>query len=204
MALIYDATLQPTKRELLARWLPSQSWFTGSADVELVAAYRFDDPAGAVGIEVHLVRADEQLFHVPVTYRAQRYADAPADTFIGTTEHSVLGTRWVYDGCADPVCVDQLVAAATTGAPQAELWYDGDGAQERRDPNMRVHGSGTATSSPAMASLVRTDHRTTTVIEGDAGTLIVARSVGERLPDGRTLSGTWDRQQTPVPLAVFV
>ncbi len=29
---------------------------------------------------------------------------------VGTTEHGVLGRRWVYDGISDPVLVAQLVA----------------------------------------------------------------------------------------------
>jgi hypothetical protein len=29
---------------------------------------------------------------------------------VGTTEHGVLGRRWVYDGVSDPVLVSQLVA----------------------------------------------------------------------------------------------
>jgi hypothetical protein len=30
------------------------------------------------------------------------------DALIGTTEHGVLGTRWIYDGASDPVLRTQL------------------------------------------------------------------------------------------------
>ncbi|MGH3742660.1 MAG: maltokinase N-terminal cap-like domain-containing protein, partial [Micromonosporaceae bacterium] len=59
MALLHRATLHPTKLELLAGWLPGRRWFRGEAASEVVrvASYRFDDPAGEVGIETMLVRA---------------------------------------------------------------------------------------------------------------------------------------------------
>jgi hypothetical protein len=52
MALIYHATLTPTKLELLARWLPKQPWFAGESASGLtnIAAFRFDDPDGEVGV----------------------------------------------------------------------------------------------------------------------------------------------------------
>jgi hypothetical protein len=103
MALIHKATLNPTKLQLLTSWLPRQTWITGEADVEQVGAYRFDDPAGVVGIEAFLLQArDGSVFHVPLTYRGAPLAGAE-EFLIGTAEHSVLGTRWVYDGCGDPV-----------------------------------------------------------------------------------------------------
>ncbi len=52
MALIHHATLRPTKLQLLSDWLPTRSWYDGpKGEVERVATYRFDDPAGAVGLE---------------------------------------------------------------------------------------------------------------------------------------------------------
>ncbi|MDQ1651477.1 MAG: hypothetical protein QOI35_677, partial [Cryptosporangiaceae bacterium] len=102
MAVLHRAELKPTKLELLAAWLPGRRWFDGpAAAIERVSSFRFDDPAGAVGIETILVRAgDRPVYQVPLTYR-----DAPlagADRWLlGTTDHSVLGQRWVYDGCGD-------------------------------------------------------------------------------------------------------
>ena len=56
MAIIHQATLSPSKRELIEKYLPVQPWFTkdGSAPPELLGAYRFDDPDGEVGLETHL------------------------------------------------------------------------------------------------------------------------------------------------------
>ncbi len=78
---------------MLGEWVPRQPWI-GSADassLEVVGAYRFDDPAGEVGIETHLVRtADGQVVQVPVTYRGAPTAGAEA-SLITTMQHSVLG-----------------------------------------------------------------------------------------------------------------
>ena len=138
MALLYDAQISPSKLELLAGWLPAQPWWTGDpATIEAIGAYRFDDPAGAVGIETHLVRAaDGPVVQVPVTYR-DAPLDGAADALIGTMQHSVLGRRWVYDACSDPVYVTALAAAILAGAPQSELEIESaDGTRHRRDPSV--------------------------------------------------------------------
>jgi hypothetical protein len=44
-----------------------------------------------------------------MTYRASALPGAD-NALIGTTEHGVLGHRWIYDGTHDPVLVTQLVA----------------------------------------------------------------------------------------------
>jgi hypothetical protein len=55
--------------------------------------------------------SDDQAvsYLTPMTYRASALAGA-GDALIGTTEHGVLGRRWIYDGIGDPVLVGQLVA----------------------------------------------------------------------------------------------
>ena len=80
MALLHRATLSPTKAEIISGWLPAQPWAPDGdaslelASLELVGAYRFDDPEGRVGLEVHLVRSNDVLLQVPLVYR-----DAPVD-----------------------------------------------------------------------------------------------------------------------------
>jgi hypothetical protein len=114
MAEIHHATMSPDKTELLAGWLPEQSWYAGSEPVlERSGGFRLDDPAGEVGLEF-LVVADRsggavRRYLVPLAYRGLPLEGADG-TLIGTSEHGVLGTRWVYDGLRDPVLVAALVA----------------------------------------------------------------------------------------------
>ena len=58
MALFHLATISPTKEELIAEWAPTQPWGP-PADVptDVIGSYRFDDPDGRVGMEIHLVDA---------------------------------------------------------------------------------------------------------------------------------------------------
>src|SRR6478609_3606297 len=78
MAILHRATLTPTKPEALGAWVPHQPWSPGPGDVELVGAFRFDDPDGRVGLEVHLVRLDGILLQVPFTYRESPLEGAEA------------------------------------------------------------------------------------------------------------------------------
>jgi hypothetical protein len=114
VATIHHTTLTPSKVELLARWLPGQPWYRGSPSPRLSKAggFRLDDPDGEVGIEVMIVAdADGTRYLVPMSYRG---APLPAadGALLGTSEHGVLGRRWIYDGLHDPVAVGQLLALA--------------------------------------------------------------------------------------------
>jgi Maltokinase N-terminal cap domain len=116
MAIIHKTTLTPTKLELLTDWLPAQPWYVGrgrAPELAKAGGFRLDDPLGEVGIEFMVVTdgPDDQAvsYLAPMTYRASALADADG-ALIGTTEHGVLGRRWVYDGISDPVLVGQLVA----------------------------------------------------------------------------------------------
>lgn len=116
MAIIHRTTMHPGKLDLLTSWLPAQPWYrsTGQAPKTTRAGgFRLDDPEGEVGIEFMVV-ADESgdlpiAYHVPLTYRGAPLDGAEAG-LIGTSEHGVLGRRWVYDGAHDPVLVAQLLA----------------------------------------------------------------------------------------------
>jgi hypothetical protein len=204
MALLYQAELHPTKLELLAAWLPGQNWYQGDprAGIVRVAAYRFDDPAGVVGIETVLVRTSDEVVHqVPLTYR-----DAPMDGgdgwLIGTTDHSVLGHRWVYDACADPVYIAALASAILAGTGQAEEFLEVDGRLERREATMTVTGSGRDADVPAIGSVRRVVADDPTRIVTDSLELAIIRRLnGSTEPTGATLTGTWSGQPTPVLLA---
>ena len=123
----FRATLEPSKQDLVEAWLPSRSWAPGVTSVEKVAEYRFDDPAGEVGVETILWRtADGTVLQVPYTYRSAPLEGADS-YLVGTSEHSVLGTRWVYDGCADPVWASAVATAILTGGTQAQMVIERDG-----------------------------------------------------------------------------
>jgi hypothetical protein len=136
MAVIHNTTLKPTKLELLTAWLPTRPWYSGGpGEPELTKAggFRLDDPEGEVGIEFMVVtdtsgtdtsgtdtaetdtsgtdtsETGPATYLVPLTYRGAPL-DGAEHALVGTMEHGVLGERWAYDGCHDPVLVAQLLA----------------------------------------------------------------------------------------------
>jgi hypothetical protein len=207
MALLHQATISPTKLAALSAWLPGRSWLDG-ADVGTLSqlgAYRFDDPAGAVGIETLLVSTgDGRLVQVPLSYRAAPLAGAE-DALVTTMQHSVLGPRWAYDGCADPVAMWALAAAILTGGHEAELEIDTGAGLERREPTVRVIGSGTPPAAvPELAAVAATDGPDATVVSAGPLVLTVRRRLD--LPEpatagAQTLRGTWAGTDAPVLLA---
>jgi hypothetical protein len=213
MAELYQAQLNPSKLELIASWLPTQPWWTGdTAGLAAAGAFRFDDPAGEVGIEIHLVHADTgPTVQVPVTYRGAPLPDADAG-LIGTLMHSALGQRWVYDGCFDPAYVNALATTIAAGGAQADLDIITDDGLQRREPTTFARGSGAAGSAPiAFGPLrVRTDDQNTT-ISSDSGEVVVRRVLDsdddagapEIATGAATLTGTWPGAEQPVLLAWF-
>ncbi|WP_405977695.1 maltokinase N-terminal cap-like domain-containing protein [Streptomyces sp. NBC_00158] len=143
MAIIHHTTLSPTKLELLAGWLPLRPWYLGAEKaVPLVKAggFRLDDPEGEVGVEFMVVTdgsgSEPVSYLVPLTYRGAPLEGAEAG-LVGTLEHGVLGTRWVYDGAHDPVLVEQLLALLAGGAAaQAQSETD------TPDPTVEVRSEG--------------------------------------------------------------
>ncbi|MEU8764297.1 1,4-alpha-glucan branching protein [Streptomyces sp. NPDC048659] len=117
MAVIHKTTMKPTKLELLEAWLPGRPWYRGPAGavpvLERAGGFRLDDPAGEVGVDFMAVSdssgAEVVSYLVPLTYRGAPLAGAEG-ALIGTSEHGVLGTRWVYDGAYDPVLLGELAA----------------------------------------------------------------------------------------------
>ncbi|MGW1051488.1 maltokinase N-terminal cap-like domain-containing protein [Streptomyces sp. NPDC002521] len=116
MAIIHHTTLQPTKLELLTGWLPTRPWYRGGPDAPVLTksgGFRLDDPEGEVGIEF-MVATDTSTpeptaYLVPLTYRGAPLEGAE-HALVGTMEHGVLGKRWAYDGCHDPVLVAGLLS----------------------------------------------------------------------------------------------
>lgn len=144
MATIHRTTMTPTKLELVTGWLPKQSWYVGDAEApELVKAggFRLDDPDGAVGIEFMVVvdaTAQEPVAYlVPMGYRGAALEGVPGEALIGTSEHGVLGTRWIYDGVHDPVVMAQLRALL-----RGEVMPQHQSKSDTPDPTVTVHGTG--------------------------------------------------------------
>ena len=138
MAVVHRTTMEPGKLELLARWLPAQPWWAGGQTPQLARAggFRLDDPAGEVGIEFVFLTdssgAESVTYCVPVGYRG---APLAGGELIGTSEHGVLGRRWVYDGAGDPV----VLAALRELAAGRTLAQDQD-RSDTADPSVMVVG----------------------------------------------------------------
>jgi hypothetical protein len=166
MATIHTGTtMAPTKAELLTGWLPGQPWYrdTGRPPVLTRAGgFRLDDPAGEVGIEFMLVNDDDgTTYSVPLSYRAAPLAGAEAG-LIGTSEHGVLGRRWIYDAAHDPVAVGQLLAFFS-GATEAQH----QGRSDTPDPTVGRHWPSGAELAATVPLRVRNAEpgRTTVAVE---------------------------------------
>ncbi|CAM5241683.1 hypothetical protein SSPIM334S_06099 [Streptomyces spiroverticillatus] len=198
MATIHETTVIPTKLELLTRWLPTRPWYQGTSGTpELAKAggFRLDDPEGEVGLEFMVVTdtsgASPVAYHVPVTYRGAPLEGAAEQALVGTTEHGVLGKRWVYDGAHDPVLVGQLLALLHQRAvPQAQSLTD------TPDLSVTVHSALSGELVPADAAVVRDGKDATDIAVRDTATLTVTR-VLRPAPEGfdrAHVTATW---QTP-------
>lgn len=157
MALFHRATLTPSKLDAIAAWIPGRPWGPPAGEqIDAVGAFRFDDPEGRVGIEVHLVAAGGAVFHVPLTYR-DAPLDGAADALVTEMEHSALGTRWVYDGLNDPLFVTMLAAVAMTGQGEALGMVNVDGRWLIAPTNVRIRGGGWGLDRVAVDGFVGDD-----------------------------------------------
>jgi hypothetical protein len=193
MALLHDATLTPGKRELMTAWLATRPWADGFDPHRTIASYRFDDPAGEVGLEAALLVNDAgTVVHVPVTYRAAPLEGADA-FLIGTAVHSVLGERWVYDACGDPVWAAALATAIAAGGGGAEQYFEVDGKKVMIEPRMTVQGSGSPDAAPPQTAAIDdvSDEGPTTVTRSGGVELVVVRVIGTDLDAAQTLTGRW-------------
>ena len=151
MAFIHrGATLTPHFREFLPPWVTRQAWYSGAEvpALRLIGAFRLEDPAGQVGIETQLLSDGAAIYQVPMTYRGAPLprtltGEMPAagacpdeaggadPRLIATAEHSVLGTRWIYDAEQDPIWVEQVLRLIRVNG--------------RADPSVK-HGAGVTTA----------------------------------------------------------
>lgn len=205
MAILHQATLVPTKLELICSWLPAQSWFE-SADasgIELLGVYRFDDPDGEVGIETLLLKTSNGLtLQIPVTYRGAAL-DGAASFLIGTTEHSVLGKRWVYDGCGDVVYLTALATTILNGGHEADLDVVTDKGLVRREATTKVTGNGAQNTDVRIDEPLTLENRgSQTYVSTADFVFTLCRVIEESFIDDHqnTLSGTWVGRDSPARL----
>lgn len=201
MGIFHRAVIVPTKEELLLQWVPTQPWGAPAETLTVIGSYRLDDPNGRVGMEVFLVGAGEALLQVPVTYRDEPL-DGANDALLVEMQHSVLGTRWVYDGLEDPLFRTVLAAVAMTGQGEALGMAVYDGRWHIAPAAVRIQGGGwTLERVPVDGFEVVSTGPAETVYHNERFQLTVFRRPvpGPRPTLG--LSATWPEQATPVLLA---
>jgi len=141
MGIVYNTSMSPSKNELASAWLPKQEFYTGKGTPKLqhIGGFRLEDPEGQVGVELRIYAdhsdTSDVVYHLPLTYR-----DAPLPGgekyLIGTSEHAILGKRYIYDAAGDPVFTAQarqLLAGNTTAQHHSESFTD--------DPRIKVNGN---------------------------------------------------------------
>jgi hypothetical protein len=202
MGVFHRATITPTKAELIAKWVPSQPWGPSpDAPINVVGAYRFDDPENRVGMETHLVATEDGLLHVPLTYRDEPL-DSTEEALIGMMQHSELGTRWVYDGLSDDRFVIMLAAVAMTGQGEALGMVLYEGRWHIAPTNVRIQGGGWTQERVAVDGFRRVSADTADVVfHNDRFELTFFRRpvAGPRPAIG--LTATWVEQPDAVVLA---
>lgn len=203
MGIFHVATLSPTKSELITNWIPRQPWGPSpETPVEVIGAFRFEDPNGQVGIETHIVNAGGTLMQVPLTYR-----DAPLegceDALVTEMEHSALGTRWVYDGLHDDLFVITLAGVALTGQGEALGMKMIDGRLNIAPAGVRIRGGGwTPEPVPVDDFNLESGSTTTNVLfRSDRFELTFFRHPVEGPRPAIGLTATWEGQPNPVILA---
>ena len=131
----------------------------------------------------------EAVVQAPLTYRGAPLEGAEAH-LITTMEHTVLGRRWIYDGCGDPVWAAATVTAILTGASEEPLEVpDGEGGTKVFPSRTSARGSGTpGTTVEDTGTPVPRDEGDTTVVEAGPYVVVVARVAGADLGAGETLT----------------
>ncbi|TQJ74787.1 maltokinase N-terminal cap-like domain-containing protein [Streptomyces sp. SLBN-31] len=203
MAIIHRTTVKPTKLELLTPWLPTRPWYAGSGTPELVRAggFRLDDPEGEVGIEF-MVAVDTSgpepvAYHVPLTYRGAPLPGAE-HVLVGTMEHGVLGPRWAYDGCHDPVLYAELLALIEGRAPAMA-----QSITDTADHEVAHSYTGTGLGALSWPVEITDDERGTTLPAPGGTTLRVHRVLDPTAPDTRPadaighVTGAWQSPAAP-------
>jgi DNA-binding transcriptional LysR family regulator len=199
MSVIHRTTLTPGKLELLTSWLPSRPWYRGGAggpELAKAGGFRLDDPEGEVGIEFMAVTdtagSHPVTYLVPLTYRGAPL-DGAEHALVTTAEHGVLGRRWIYEGCQDPLLVAELTALFE-GRTRAQHQSVSD------TPDPDVHVSRTDDGPLPADFTVTGDEGEETVLTASDGTQLRVRRVlrpaaagpaGEGTDEAGRVAGIW-------------
>ncbi|WP_051441996.1 maltokinase N-terminal cap-like domain-containing protein [Arthrobacter sp. H14] len=182
--------LQPPLPELLRSWLPGQRWYPAKGvpvSLRRVGGIRLQDPAGEVGLEVHLIAVDSgervDVINVPLSYRSAPLEGAE-NGLVGEAVHSRgddgdggsygsasepgggSGRRWIYDGAHDPVFVAAWLELMRTRSTTSDGRASGDGV-----PQFTNH---TPQAGPAKSKVLTGEQsNTSAVIQDDTMPSIV-------------------------------
>jgi len=211
MAIIHRATITPSKLEMVAAYLPGVPALAPFVDASLsqIGAYRFDDPAGDVGIETLILTNDAgAVLQVPLTYRGAP-VDGLDDALLGTMEHSVLGDRWIYDACREPVYMGELAGTILSGGVGAREVFSASaaGEPEERTPSVTVQGTGEAgTAAPSIGAVEVEMIGTDSHLRAADVTIVLPHvlDAADTKTDSPALLGTWVGLDEPVVLATVV
>ncbi len=196
MAKFHFATSSPTKHELLLTWLAKQTWGPAPhTSTSIAASFHLEDPEGKVGMQVFFIATEGDTFICPLTYR-----DTPLDdesALVGTLQHSVLGTRWIYDGVHDPCLVMVLAAAALTGQGMALGWAKKEGRWMAWPESVQLH-SGQRLSEPFAADRFQLVSDDRYVMLADDQWEMTLPRIGEPGVPTIGLAATWPGQDSPI------
>jgi|KBSSwiStaDraftv2_1062776.scaffolds.fasta_scaffold136549_2 hypothetical protein len=207
MAIVHPtATISPTKAELAQKWLAEADWFDGdpnAIEVRSRLSYRFDDPAGKVGIETLVVRDGSRLIQIVLSYREAALVGAD-EFFLDNMQHSALGTRWIYDGVGDPVAVAAFVRAIVAGEHSAILEFAVDGQPRSVETHVQAHGTGTAAAPEDIRVLGVEREGTVSSVQTTAGILRIPHLIEAGTPTAPlNLVGAVEGLEADVVLAEF-
>jgi len=231
VAVIHRTTITPGKLELVARWLPRRPWYRGNGRPHLRKAggFRLDDPVGEVGLEFMVVtdQSGEVVvaYDVPVTYRGAPLPGAEG-ALIGTSEHGMLGRRWVYDGAHDPVLINQLFdllrgrtqpqAQSASNTPDESVVVDPVGANTFSIARFTVDDGadssdivlegtdGAGSAQQAVVRLIRILQSTDDRPRPDTTAPTASVNAGWTLPDGSVGRGQFVRLMQPTRSSGYV
>ena len=207
MAIVHPtASISPSKLEILQSWFGAQEWF--DEDVTQLKSgrrfsYRFDDPAGEVGVESIVATVGGRNFQLPLTYRAAEL-EGGDPFFLTHMDHTALGRRWIYFGLGDPVLVQQFVSAIVAGGRSVDMQFEHDGELQTVQTAVTAWGNGAG--EPVDAVTIDDVDRggPVTTVHTSFGVLSVPHILNNTLPDSdRSLHGTWDGLEEDVVLATL-